>query len=110
MGALGLLFLLAQCSFMPEALEEFFALPPPTGIEWGSYAIDGQTVSYVQSGNPDGMPVVLVYGSPGSWEDWKLVIARPRLTKKFNLIAVNRPGWDTQADPGEVVPDIADQA
>jgi pimeloyl-ACP methyl ester carboxylesterase len=102
--------MVAQCSFMPDELEEFFALPLPKGIEWGAYTIDGETVSYVQSGNPGGMPVVLVHGSPGSWEDWKLVIARPRLTKAFDLIAVSRPGWDTQSNPGKVVPDIDDQS
>jgi pimeloyl-ACP methyl ester carboxylesterase len=109
-GALGLFLLCTRCSFMPDELEAFFDLPLPAGIEWGSYTVDGATVSYVQSGNPVGMPVVLVHGSPGSWEDWKLVIARPRLKKNFHMIAVNRPGWDTQADPGRVIPDIADQA
>ena len=77
-GALGLFLLCTRCSFMPDELEAFFDLPLPAGIEWGSYTVDGATVSYVQSGNPVGMPVVLVHGSPGSWEDWKLVIARPR--------------------------------
>jgi len=73
-GAMGLLFLLARCSFMPDELEEFFDLPQPEGIKWGSYDIDGVTVSYAQTGNPDGIPVLLVHGTPGSWEDWKLVI------------------------------------
>jgi pimeloyl-ACP methyl ester carboxylesterase len=109
-GAMGLLFMFAQCSFMPDELEDFFDLPLPKDIEWGAYDIDGMTVSYVQSGNPDGIPVVLVHGTPGSWEDWKLVIARPRLKKSFDLIAVNRPGWDTQSAPGNVIPDLSEQA
>ncbi len=100
---------LSNCSFMPDELEAFFALPLPE-VERGTYNHDQLAVSYVQTGNPKGMPVIFVHGSPGSWEDWKLVIERPRLKARFNLIAVNRPGWDDRSTSAKVVPEISAQS
>ncbi len=100
---------LAHCSLMPDGLEAFFELPLPE-VERGSYSHDAGKVSYVRTGNPHGQPVVFVHGSPGSWEDWKLVISRPRLKARFNLIAVNRPGWDDRVTSTPIVPELSDQA
>jgi len=100
---------LVHCSFMPDELKEFFALPLPE-VESGSYLHDTYRISYVRTGNPMGMPVVFVHGSPGSWEDWKLVLTRSRLKARFNLIAVNRPGWDKNLPETPVVPELSAEA
>ncbi len=102
-------FLLMHCSLMPDELEEFFKLPLPE-VERGSYDGEAGPVSYVRAGNPVGTPVVFVHGSPGSWEDWKLVLSRSRLKKRFNLIAVDRPGWGDRPATTQVVPELSAQA
>lgn len=102
-------FWLVHCSFMPDGLEAFFKLPLPE-VEKGSFGRDAGQVSYVRTGNPKGQPVVFVHGSPGSWEDWKLIISRPRLKDRFNMIAVNRPGWDGPETSAPVVPELSRQA
>lgn len=99
---------LAHCSFMPDGLKAFFELPLPE-VERGSFGHDAGQISYVRTGNPQGQSVVFVHGSPGSWEDWKLIISRPRLKDRFNLIAVNRPGWDDRETSTPVVPDLSSQ-
>jgi uncharacterized protein len=101
--------LLMHCAGMPKELKEFYALPLPA-VEKGSYPYGAGRISYVRTGNPDGMPVVFIHGTPGSWEDWKLVLARPRLKRRFNLIAVNRPGWDDASPDAPVVPDLSVQS
>lgn len=100
---------LMHCSFMPEELKEFFKLPLPE-VEKGSYPYGADRISYVRTGNPEGAPVVFVHGSPGSWEDWKLVLVRPRLKSRFNLIAVNRPGWGVGSPDTPVVPELTVQS
>jgi pimeloyl-ACP methyl ester carboxylesterase len=100
---------LMHCSFMPEELKEFYKLPLPQ-VEKGSYPYGENRISYVRTGNPEGEPVVFVHGSPGSWEDWKLVLVRPRLKNRFNLIALNRPGWDDGSPEAPVVPELTVQS
>lgn len=100
---------LTSCSFMPDELEAFFKLPLPE-VEKGSYQHEATQVSYVRTGNPMGMPIIFVHGSPGSWEDWKLIISRPRLKHRFNMLAVNRPGWGNRAANSQLVPKLSTQA
>ncbi len=100
---------LLSCSFMPDELQQFFKLPLPA-VERGRYLFNTEQISYVRTGNPAGMPVVFVHGSPGSWEDWKLILSRSRLKERFNLIAVNRPGWEDKPSTNRVVPELATQS
>jgi pimeloyl-ACP methyl ester carboxylesterase len=97
LASVGLLA--ANCGLMPKALKSFFALPLPD-VATGGYPVSGGRIGYVVSGRPEGIPVVFLHGSPGSWEDWKLVLQRPRLTSRFCLVAVDRPGWGMSADTG----------
>ena len=94
---------------MPDELEAFFNLPLPP-VRQGVSASNGYLVSYVQTGNPEGGAVLLLHGSPGSWEDWKLVIDRPRLKKRFNLVAVDRPGWGRTAGDSLTVAALSKQS
>lgn len=85
-----------QCSFMPKELKAFFKLPLPE-VEPLVYEAGDVKIRAVRSGNANGMPVVFVHGTPGSWEDWKLVVTRPELQRRFNLVAVDRPGWGKES-------------
>ncbi len=109
---LAIIFLtqwLINCSFMPDELEAFFKLPLPQ-VERGRYQHGANDIAYVRTGNSMGVPVVFVHGSPGSWEDWKLILSRSRLKQRFNLIAVNRPGWDERSPAVAVVPELSRQS
>lgn len=90
-------------------MEAFFKLPLPE-VERGSFDHETGQISYVRAGNPAATPIVFVHGSPRSWEDWKLIISRARLKERFNLIAVNRPGWDDKKSSAEVVPELSSQS
>lgn len=81
-----------QCAFMPKELKAFFKLPLPD-VEQLVFDAGGGKISAVRTGNANGVPVVFVHGTPGSWEDWKLVVTRPELQSRFNLVAVDRTGW-----------------
>ena len=100
---------LVQCSFMPDGLKGFLKIPLPE-VEQGSYRHGAAQISYMRSGNPEGAPIVFVHGSPGSWKDWKLILSRPRLKNRFNMIAVNRPGWDDRDTSLQEVPEFPIQA
>ncbi len=100
---------LVRCSFMPEALEAFYALPLPD-VSQRVLGAGPERITYVQTGNPGGRPVVFIHGSPGSWEDWKLVMTRPRMRLRFNLLAVDRPGWGRDHELSAVVPELARQS
>lgn len=100
---------LVQCSFMPEGLEAFYALPLPD-VSLRVHMADNARITYAQTGNPRGRPVVFVHGSPGSWEDWKLVMSRPRMQYRFNMLAADRPGWSRDEEPSDVVPELTQQS
>lgn len=104
-ASLGLL----QCSFMPEALEAFYALPLPD-VSQRVHQAGNKRITYAQTGNPGGRPVVFIHGSPGSWEDWKLVMSRPRMQRRFNMLAVDRPGWSRDQELSAVVPELNQQS
>lgn len=100
---------LLNCSLMPDELEEFYTLPLPE-VTHLAYAAHGNQISYVQTGNSQGVPVVFVHGSPGSWEDWKLVIVRPQLQSLFKLVALDRPGWGRNAQLSSPAPKVSQQS
>ena len=55
-------------------------------------SIAGCRVHYVRSGEPSGVPVVLIHGASGNVRDWQLSILR-RLAETHDVIAFDRPGF-----------------
>lgn len=55
------LFMLVQCSLLPKGLKAFYNLPL-SEIDRAFFDPEGFRMSYVRSGNPKGVPVVLVHG------------------------------------------------
>ncbi len=66
-------------------------------------------MGYAWSGDPSKRPLLLIHGSPGSWEGWSHFLLDLELQKRFQLIAVDRPGYG-QSQPGVAVPSLAAQA
>lgn len=53
---------------------------------------DGRRMGYAEYGDPDGVPVFLIHGIPGSRLTWG-VIANPPFRPGLRLIAPDRPGY-----------------
>lgn len=87
----------------PKSAPERIASIPRSALPGGK----GTTLSVLTGGDPQGRPVLLVHGTPGSakaWADW-LLDPPPG----FFFCAVDRPGYGDTA-PQAAMTDIADQA
>ncbi|MBX2872288.1 MAG: alpha/beta hydrolase [Saprospiraceae bacterium] len=48
---------------------------------------------YLEIGDPDKQPLLLIHGAPGSVMDWSAVAKRERIYEKYRLLVVDRPGY-----------------
>lgn len=64
-----------------------------TAYKDGIVEIDSNTLHYIQTGNANAQSLVFIHGSPGSWDAWKAYLKDSLLTKKYRLIAPDRPGF-----------------
>jgi pimeloyl-ACP methyl ester carboxylesterase len=58
---------------------------------------DGETLAYIDTGNPAGPPVVLIHGYTDSARDW--VPLMPYLSKRFRLVLVDLRGHGQSSKP-----------
>lgn len=74
-------------------------------IDWQSHRrsamIDGRSVNYVEMGDPDAAPVVLVHGLAGCWQNWLENI--PVLARDFRVLALDLPGFGESELPIEAI-------
>lgn len=98
--------LLAACSGPP------YERGPPSDVapraKSFEQTIDGDRVHWVEAGAEDGQPVLLLHGTPGSWQAWGDVLNEPAV-QGLRLIAVDRAGFGESAAAG-VEPSLARQA
>ncbi len=81
------------------------AAPPPLKIDLNAFDAmkkkvalpDGETLAYVDMGNPSGIPVVLIHGYTDNARDWVPLI--PYLSKRFHLIVVDIRGHGQSSKP-----------
>jgi pimeloyl-ACP methyl ester carboxylesterase len=95
--------LLAGCSLLmpPEITEmasrteaEALKLRHDDPAAFLSYSVGERRMSYVKVGRGPDKPLVLfIHGSPGDWRGWADYLIDPELTRKAELIAVDRPGF-----------------
>jgi pimeloyl-ACP methyl ester carboxylesterase len=74
-------------------------------IDWHrhlrQHRIGGRTVNFVQYGDPDAPPVLLIHGLAACWQNWLENI--PALAEDFNVIALDLPGFGESENPaGEI--------
>lgn len=50
-------------------------------------------IRYVEIGDADKQPLLLVHGAPGSVMDWSAMAKRERIYEKYRLLVVDRPGY-----------------
>jgi len=99
---LALLTALSACTGAPSALTE----SPLAGAELLTWSAPTGRVQAVRTGDPTGRRVVLVHGTPGSWDDYERYLADP--PAGLELIAYDRPGFGS-SEPGGAVPSLAVQ-
>ena len=68
----------------------FRAMDPPHFV---TYQTKRRKMSFAWNGDITKRPLILVHGSPGSWEAWAQFLQNPKLTENFHIIAVDRPGY-----------------
>jgi len=65
-------------------------------------------IRYVRNGDLDKQPLVFIHGAPGSSRDFKRYLADAGLASRYNMIAVDRPGYGNSGF-GRVVVSIKEQ-
>lgn len=74
-------------------------------IDWRQYRhvvqIEGRDVNYVEMGDPDAPPLVLIHGLAGCWQNWLENI--PVLARDFRVIAPDLPGFGLSDLPVESI-------
>src|SRR3954447_6438299 len=64
-------------------------------VDWSQHLntveVDGNQINYVDMGEGDAAPVVLVHGLAGQWQNWVENI--PRLARDRRVIAPDLPGF-----------------
>jgi len=68
---------------------KFVQAPVPPYYPRQSVVVDGITLNYVSAGS--GLPVVLIHGNPGSYQDYTLSVFE-RLAQSYSVVAFDRPG------------------
>jgi pimeloyl-ACP methyl ester carboxylesterase len=79
--------------------------PPPLKVDLNAFDAmkkqavlpDGETLAYIDTGNPSGTPVVLIHGYTDSARDW--VPLMPYLSKRFRLVLVDIRGHGQSSKP-----------
>lgn len=64
------------------------AMPELSTVGWR-----GRAVNYASTGPRDAPLIVMVHGTPGSWQAYLDYLVDPRLADDCRVIAIDRPGW-----------------
>ncbi|MCA9715231.1 MAG: alpha/beta fold hydrolase [Myxococcales bacterium] len=92
----------------PATIERAFA-GLPHAPRHGAVEVDGRAIHYVEVGDPENPPVVLLHGSPGSWDAYLSQLTSAALQERAHMIALDRPGFGDSSDGGHE-PSLARQA
>jgi pimeloyl-ACP methyl ester carboxylesterase len=75
------------------------------GVDWRSHLhrveVEGRSVNYVDMGEGEGPPVVLVHGLGGQWQNWLENI--PRVAQERRVVALDLPGQGASEMPEEEI-------
>jgi pimeloyl-ACP methyl ester carboxylesterase len=83
-----------------EAKEEF--AKDSVDIQLKSTIIEGRTIHYAMTGQPDKPTLFFVHGSPGSWAAFDKYLQDKDLLRYFRLISIDRPGFG-YSDYGDAI-------
>ena len=100
-----LLVSLTAC-MMPEALKQEQALFKAKVLNNPSithhlFEVDDDTLHYAAAGNPQNPALIIMHGTPGSWQQYARYITEERLLDYFYMLVIDRPGWGGSTLGGE---------
>lgn len=73
------------------------------------YQSSTKRIHFAWSGLPQNRALVLVHGSPGSWDGWSEFLMNKELQDQFQILAVDRPGFGA-SEPGNPERSLGAQA
>lgn len=74
-----------------EAQSRFQALGVP--LQLADFRVNGRVLHYAVTGCDSCTTLLLLHGSPGSWEAFKDYLADSALRRHFRLVSIDRPGF-----------------
>lgn len=91
--------MLFGCASGPSAKRDPFAgRPQPT---FCTYDVSpNRKIFAAETGNSNGPLVLFIHGTPGGWQAFAGLMARPELADKALLVSVDRLGWGQSAEGG----------
>ncbi len=73
------------------------------GVELSFRKIETESgqIRIARAGNPEGKKLVLIHGSPGDWSAWSNVFLNQEISKAFDIVAFDRPGYGETSIPAQ---------
>lgn len=91
------LFLLSSCLVPKEIVEEkeIFneSIKENPLIKTHTITVDGDELFYAISGDPSKPSLIIIHGTPGSWEQYARYLIDENLLLNYQVIVIDRPGW-----------------
>lgn len=78
-------------------------------VRFGTLEVQGHALYYAQAGDPSKPMVLMIHGTPGSWQGFAPFLEDPLLRSHAHLVAPDRPGFGASRDR-DWLPDLATQA
>lgn len=104
----ALLVLISSCvSFEAEPIALVDNQQLPIKENWAN--LDNGTLHYIEAGDPNGIPLVFIHGTPGSLRFFASYVTDPHL-QAYRTIAIDRPGWGSSEVFGEFEPTLSYQS
>lgn len=76
-----------------EEIKEAFAQTSYTPIDHYSEFDEGK-LHYITAGDSTKPSLILIHGSPGSWDAWLALITETNMLERFYVIAIDRAGYN----------------
>jgi len=96
-SCLCLMFSLSAC-ILPEPLKKEQALFESQVVNnpilsHHLFEVEDDSLHYVAAGDPQKPALVIIHGTPGSWQQYSRYLVEERLLEQYYMIVIDRPGW-----------------
>lgn len=101
-----ILFALLSACMMPEPLKKERALFESEVVNnplltHHLLEVDDDILHYAAAGDPQKPALVIIHGTPGSWQQYSRYVLEERLLEHYYTIVIDRPGWGLSTLGGE---------
>lgn len=55
--------------------------------------VDDDRLHYVAAGDPQKPALIIIHGTPGSWQQYSRYVIEDRLLQHYYMMVIDRPGW-----------------